>query len=74
MALAGEEHECVLQGEMPGDPLKQNIRQNASLPTAPEVGNVQWALDWGQGLNVITVPVFSTYSNSTEKATVLPLI
>lgn len=45
MVLAGEGHECVLQGEMPGDPLEHSIRQNAALPTVPGVGNVQWALD-----------------------------
>lgn len=41
MALVGEGHERVLQGEIPGDLLEQN----AFLPTAPEVGNVWWALD-----------------------------
>lgn len=38
MVLAGEGHECVLQGEISGDPLEHSIRQNASLSTVPESG------------------------------------
>lgn len=40
MVLTGEEHECVLQREIPGDALEHNVRWNALLHTAPEMRNV----------------------------------